>query len=184
MAAGHYVTALPGASAPVMALTLSGLPSDRFLFAGFLPERSAERRRSLRKYNRCRPPWCSSKSPRRLADSLADALAVLGDRPAAVARELAELFEEIRRGSLQELAAHYAEAPTPKGEIVLLIGPPDADAVPPDATAAIDAALTKAMANASLEEVADVAAGGLRSAAPRGLCPRAAAERQDTGGQE
>jgi 16S rRNA (cytidine1402-2'-O)-methyltransferase len=181
--AGHYVTALPGASAPVMALTLSGLPSDRFLFAGFLPERSAERRRSLRELQAVPASLVFFESPRRLADSLADALAVLGDRPAAVARELTKLFEEIRRGSLQELAAHYAEAPTPKGEIVLLIGPPDADAVPPDATAAIDAALTKAMANASLKQaVADVAAElGLPR---REVYARALRLSGKTGGQE
>lgn len=161
--AGIYVTAVPGPSAPVMALTLSGLPSDRFLFAGFLPERSAERRRFLRELQAVPATLVFFDSPRRLAESLADALAVLGNRPAAVARELTKLFEEVRRGSLQELTAHYAEAATPKGEIVLLIGPPVAgaatDTTPEKITAAIDAALRKAIANASLKQaVADVAA--------------------------
>lgn len=159
VAAGHYVTALPGASAPTMALTLSGLPSDRFLFAGFLPERSAERKRALRELAGVPATLIFFDSPRRLADSLADALAVLGDRPAAVARELTKLFEEVRRGSLSELAAHYATADTPKGEIVLLIGPPPEDAAPQDQAGAIDAALRQAMRGSSLKQaVADVAA--------------------------
>ncbi len=157
--AGIAVTSIPGPSAPILALTLSGLPSDRFLFAGFLPERSAERRRTLRELQTVPATLVFFESPRRLAESLADALAVLGDRPAAVARELTKLFEEVRRGSLAELVAHYAQAPTPKGEIVLLIGPPVADAVLLDAPAAIDAALRKAMAASSLKQaVADVAA--------------------------
>jgi len=159
VAAGHYVTAVPGAAAPVMALTLSGLPSDRFLFAGFLPERSAERRRVLRELGAVPATLVFFDSPRRVAASLADAVSVLGDRSAAVARELTKLFEEIRRGSLQELAAHYAQADTPKGEIVLLIGPPNADAASDPTPEAIDAALRKAMADSSLKQaVADVAA--------------------------
>jgi len=164
VAGGHYVTAVPGASAPVMALTLSGLPSDRFLFAGFLPERSAERRRVLRELQSVPATLVFFDSPRRLADSLEDAVAVLGDRQAAVARELTKLFEEIRRGSLKELAAHYAEAATPpnkpiRGEIVLLIGPPTADAATDTTPEAIDAALRKAMAGSTLKQaVADVAA--------------------------
>jgi 16S rRNA (cytidine1402-2'-O)-methyltransferase len=159
VAAGHYVTALPGPSAPVMALTLSGLPSDRFLFAGFLPERAAERKRALRDLAAVPATLIFFDSPRRLADSLADALAVLGDRPAAVARELTKLFEELRRGKLSELVAQYADAAPPKGEVVLLIGPPTAEAAPQDRTAAIDAALRGAMQSVSLKQaVADVAA--------------------------
>jgi 16S rRNA (cytidine1402-2'-O)-methyltransferase len=138
---------------------LSGLPSDRFLFSGFLPERSAERRRVLRELGAVPATLVFFESPRRLADSLADALAVLGDRQAAVARELTKLFEELRRGSLRELAAHYAQADTPKGEIVLLIGPPTADAGSDTTPEAIDAALRKAMAHSTLKQaVADVAA--------------------------
>jgi 16S rRNA (cytidine1402-2'-O)-methyltransferase len=159
VAAGLPVTALPGASAPLVALSLSGLPSDRFLFAGFLPEKSAERRRALRELQAVPATLIFFESPRRLAASLEDALAVLGDRSAAVARELTKLFEEVRRDSLQALLAHYKEAPTPKGEIVLLIGRAAQDAVAANTDEAVDAALRQALQSASLKQaVADVAA--------------------------
>ena len=158
VAQGAVVTAIPGASAVPVALSLSGLPTDRFLFAGFLPERGAERRRVLGELATVRASLVLFESPRRLGESLADAAQMLGDRPAAVARELTKKFEEIRRGTLAELAAHYAAAETPRGEIVLVVGPPLEEAGAID-DAAIDAALAAALKNASLKQaVADVAA--------------------------
>ena len=157
-AAGLPVTALPGASAVLAALSLSGLPTDRFLFAGFLPERAAERRRVLGELATIQASLVFFESPRRLDDSLQDALQMLGDRPAAMGRELTKKFEEVRRGTLSELAAHYKDAEAPKGEVVLVIGPPLAEAALVDETA-IDAALKTALQSSSLKQaVADVAA--------------------------
>jgi 16S rRNA (cytidine1402-2'-O)-methyltransferase len=122
--AGHRVIPIPGASALLAGLIVSGLPSDRFLFAGFLPHKHAARRTMLAELADTDATLILYETGPRLADSLADMAEVLGDRPAAVARELTKLFEEARRGALSELAAHYAEAGSPKGEIVVIIGPP------------------------------------------------------------
>ena len=124
LAEGVKVEALPGASAPLVALTLSGLPSDKFLFAGFPGTRSGERRTLFEKLRAVPASLIFFESPQRLAASLADMAAVLGDRPAAVTRELTKLHEEVRRGPLSELAAHYAEAGPPRGEVTLVVGPP------------------------------------------------------------
>lgn len=157
-AAGLPVTALPGASAVLAALSLSGLPTDRFLFAGFLPERAAERRRVLGELATVQASLVFFESPRRLDDSLQDALQMLGDRPAAMGRELTKKFEEVRRGTLSELAGHYKDIEAPKGEVVLVIGPPLAEASIVD-DAAIDAALKAALQSSTLKQaVADVAA--------------------------
>jgi 16S rRNA (cytidine1402-2'-O)-methyltransferase len=144
IAAGHAVTALPGASAVMTALVLSGLPSDRFFFEGFLPNRSGERRRRARELESVPSTLIFFEAPHRIAETLVDLAAVYGERPAAVARELTKKFEEIRRGSLPDLAAHYAEAGAPRGEIVLLVGAPQADSEISDT--AIDAALERALA--------------------------------------
>ena len=118
----------PGASAPIAALVSSGLPTDRFLFAGFLPSRQSARRKALTDIVGIRASLVFLESPRRLARSLADMEAVLGQREAAVARELTKHYEEVVRGSLTELAARYASAATPKGEAVIVVGPPDENA--------------------------------------------------------
>ena len=129
IAAGHPVTAAPGASALLAALAVAGLPTDRFLFAGFLPPRPAARRRALGELAAVPATLVFYELPRRLAASLADMAAVLGAaRPAAVCRELTKRFEEARRAPLGELAAHYAAAPEPKGEVVVVAGPPLAGA--------------------------------------------------------
>lgn len=157
-AAGLPVTAVPGASAVLTALSLAGLPTDRFLFVGFLPERGAERRRVLGELAPVPASLVMFESPRRLADSLADAARMLGDRPAAVARELTKKFEEVRRDTLAALAAHYATAGEPRGEIVLVVGPPPKQAAAPD-EAGLDALLRQALETSSLKQaVADVAA--------------------------
>jgi 16S rRNA (cytidine1402-2'-O)-methyltransferase len=115
------VHVIPGPSAPLAALILSGLPSDRFLFAGFLPPRSGERRSALEELKSQSATLIFFESGPRLSDTLADMADVLGDRASAVARELTKLFEETRRGTLGELAKHYEKAGAPKGEITLVV---------------------------------------------------------------
>ena len=125
-AAGIAVTALPGASAVLAALAVAGLPTDRFLFAGFLPPKPGQRQRTLAELAVVPATLVLFETAPRLAATLAEMAAALGPREAAVARELTKLHEEVRRGTLAELAAHYAEAGPPRGEIVLVVGPPAA----------------------------------------------------------
>ena len=122
-AASIPVTSLPGPSAPVTALTLAGLPSDRFLFAGFLPSKDKARREVLEELAAVRATLVFFESAPRLTKALAAIGEVLPGRELAVARELTKLYEECRSGTAGELAAHY-EARPPRGEIVLLVGPP------------------------------------------------------------
>ena len=124
LAAGLPVTAMPGPSAAIAALVLSGLPPDRFFFAGFLPPKSAQRRQALGELAAVPATLIVYESAKRLPATLADMAAVLGARPAAVARELTKLFEEVRRDDLAALAAHYAAAGPPLGEVVVVVGPP------------------------------------------------------------
>jgi 16S rRNA (cytidine1402-2'-O)-methyltransferase len=152
LAAGHAVSAAPGASAVPMALALSGLPVERFLFAGFLPAKSGERKRTIGELAQVPATLVFFEAPHRLPESLADLAELLGDRPAAIARELTKLFEEVRREGLAALASHYAHHPDVKGEIVIVIGPPGAE-TPADDTA-IDDALRVAMAGASVKDAA------------------------------
>ena len=150
LAAGLAVTAIPGPSAPIVALVLSGLPTAPFLFHGFLPSRALERRRIIAGLRSVAATLVLLEAPHRLAESLADLADLLGPRPAAVARELTKRFEEVRRQPLDALARHYAGAPPPKGEIVLVVAPPAAggDAAAPD----LDAALGQALASMRLRE--------------------------------
>jgi 16S rRNA (cytidine1402-2'-O)-methyltransferase len=161
VAAGIAVTAVPGASAALAALTVAGLPTDRFLFAGFLPAKSGARRRALRELAAVKASLIFYETAPRLADALADMLAMLGDRPAAVARELTKLYEEVRRDGLGALAEHYRSEGPPKGEIVVIVGPPGADAAATDQD--LDAQLVSALKTASLREAsaAVAAATGL-----------------------
>jgi 16S rRNA (cytidine1402-2'-O)-methyltransferase len=124
LAAGIRVVPVPGPSAVLAALTASGLPSDAFLFAGFLPVKDGQLRTRLSQLAATPATLVFFESPRRLADTLAVMSEVLGERRAAIGRELTKTFEEMRTGTLAELAAHYAEAPTPKGEVVVCVGPP------------------------------------------------------------
>lgn len=124
--AGSAVFPIPGASAVLTALAGSGMPSDRFLFAGFLPAKSGERRTALGEVKAAPASLLFFESPQRLAESLADMADVLGDRRATVARELTKLHEEFRGGTLAKLAAHYAQAGAPKGEITIVVAPPPA----------------------------------------------------------
>ncbi|HMM14080.1 MAG TPA: 16S rRNA (cytidine(1402)-2'-O)-methyltransferase [Parvibaculum sp.] len=155
--AGHMVTALPGASSVLAALMVSGLPTDRFLFAGFLSAKREARRKELAELATVPATLVFLESANRLAASLADMAEALGEREAAVARELTKKFEEVRRGPLAELARHYEEAGAPKGEIVIVVGPPAARA--PLCAHEIDAMLENALARASLKDaVAEIVA--------------------------
>jgi len=156
IAEGVAVTTVPGASAVLSALVLSGLPSDRFLFAGFLPPRQAARRRALAEVGAVPASLVFLESPRRLAAALADMAAVLGARDAAVGRELTKLFEEVRRGPLAELAAHYDGAAAPKGEVTVVVGPPAA--TPAEARENLDRRLTEALEGASVRDAAQAVA--------------------------
>lgn len=121
---GIAVHAVPGASSVLTALTLAGLPTDRFFFAGFLPSKSGERKNALAELKSITSTLILFESAQRLAESLADMRDVLGKRPVVVTRELTKLHEEIRRGDLASLAEHYGHAAAPKGEVTLVIGPP------------------------------------------------------------
>ncbi len=121
------VIPIPGPSAIVAALVACGLPSDEFTFAGFLPARAGERHRTLQELAREKRTLVLYEAPHRLEVCLQDALAVLGNREAAVARELTKVHEEFVRGRLSELLQHFSEKP-PRGEITLIIAPPDANA--------------------------------------------------------
>ena len=163
IAQGHAVTTAPGATAAIVALVLSGLPSDRFFFEGFLPAKSGARRKRIEALKAIPATLIFYESPRRLAASLADLAAVLGPRRAAVAREITKHFEETTRGTLDELASTYAGEAAPKGEIVVVVAPPAAAEAPADAD--IDALLTELLASMSVRDAATAAAA--RTGLPR-----------------
>jgi len=169
IAAGLPVIALTGASAVLAGLTLSGLPSDRFLFAGFLPSKAGERKTFLEELQAVRATLIFFESAQRLSESLAAMAEVLGDRPAAMARELTKLHEEVRRGTLTELAAHFEKHGAPKGEVTLVVGPPREAATD---NARIDAALKAALAFMPVKAAADLVAG-LTDASRKALYARA-----------
>ena len=152
LAGDHVVTSAPGASAVPMALALSGLPTDRFFFGGFLPAKESERRRAIASAAAVPATLVFFEAPHRLAASLVDLAELLGPRPAAIARELTKLFEEVRRAPLTELARHYAQHSDVKGEIAIVIGPPGETEAP--AAERLDEALRGAMAGASVKDAA------------------------------
>ncbi|WP_416357789.1 16S rRNA (cytidine(1402)-2'-O)-methyltransferase [Aureimonas phyllosphaerae] len=139
IARGLPVVPVPGASAPLAALLASGLPSDAFFFAGFLPPKESGRRARLEALARIPGTLLFFEAPHRIADSLADMADVLGPRPAAVCRELTKAFETIYRAPLPDLAAEFAVMERVRGEIVVCIGPPADEAA--DAPADVDAIL-------------------------------------------
>jgi 16S rRNA (cytidine1402-2'-O)-methyltransferase len=155
---GIAVHAVPGASSVLTALTLAGLPTDRFFFAGFLPSKSGERKNALAELKSVTSTLILFESAQRLAESLADIRDVLGKRPVVVTRELTKLHEEIRRGDLASLAEHYANADAPKGEVTLVIGPPNERE--PDFARA-DALLTKALEFMPVRAAADLVSEAL-----------------------
>lgn len=127
VADGHNVIPVPGASALLAGLTSAGLPTDKFMFAGFLPNKSAARQRALEAFETVNATLVFFESPARVENSLADMQQVFGNRPAALARELTKRYEETRRGTLSELTESCRTDP-PRGEIVVIVGPPDEDA--------------------------------------------------------
>ncbi|MEA3064346.1 MAG: rRNA (cytidine1402-2-O)-methyltransferase [Sphingomonadales bacterium] len=153
--AGIAVTTIPGPSAAVAALTLAGLPTDRFLFLGFLPAKAGARATAIAEVAAVRATLVLYESGPRLAATLATLLETLGDRDAAVVREISKRFEETVTGRLAELAARYAEA-APKGEIVVVVAPPgEAEAAGEEE---VDEALREAMGRLSPSRAAaDVA---------------------------
>lgn len=157
-AAGRHIVTIPGPSAVIAALTLSGLPTDRFFFAGFLPAKTKARRDNVAQLVRLQATLVFYESGPRLAAMLADLAAELGDRDAAVAREITKAYEECVTGTLSELAARYDQA-APKGEIVVIVGPPG-DAPPADA-GDIEAALRAALQAASPAKAAGEVARAL-----------------------
>jgi 16S rRNA (cytidine1402-2'-O)-methyltransferase len=163
IAEGVAVVPVPGPSAPLAALSVAGLPAERFLFAGFLPPKTAARRRQLALLAAVPATLVFLESPKRLAAALADMAAELGPRPAAVARELTKLHEEVRRGALPELAAGYAAAGAPRGEVTVVVGPPSDAPPPPPDEGEIEGLLIAALACGSPRRAAEqvAAATGL-----------------------
>jgi 16S rRNA (cytidine1402-2'-O)-methyltransferase len=154
VAAGHAVFPVPGASAVMAALTVAGLPTDRFLFAGFPPPKATARRALFQELAPVRATLVFFEGGSRLAACLADMAAVLGARPAAVARELTKIHESVVRATLPELAAHPDFA-SPRGEIAILVGPgEDPAATQDEADAALEEALTRASPAEAASEVA------------------------------
>lgn len=154
--AGLRVYPVPGASALLSALVAAGLPTDRFFFEGFLPPKSGQRKNRLSEIAAIPATMVFYETGPRLEASLRDLAEVFGARSAAVCRELTKTFEETRRGMLDELAAHYEKAGAPKGEIVIVVAPPDPDAnkISPDE---LDARLKQALKRGSLKDaVAEV----------------------------
>ena len=156
-AAGRHIVTLPGPCAAIAGITLSGLPSDRFLFAGFLPNKAKARADTIAEFAGLRATLVFYESGPRLSASLAAMAEGLGDREAAVAREISKMFEECVTGTLSELAARYADAP-PKGEIVVIVGPPGEALAEEADDDTLDAALREAMADKPVAQAAKAVA--------------------------
>jgi 16S rRNA (cytidine1402-2'-O)-methyltransferase len=154
VAAGHPVVAIPGASAVLSALSVAALPTDAFFFAGFLPPKEAARRSRIAELAAVPGSLVFYEAPSRTGATLADLAAVLGPRPAAVARELTKLHEEVQRAPLDALAESFARQ-EPKGEIVILVGPPVAGEV---SDGAIEERLGEALAGMSVRDAAKTVA--------------------------
>jgi 16S rRNA (cytidine1402-2'-O)-methyltransferase len=157
-AAGHDVHTIPGPCAAIAALSLAGLPTDRFLFLGFLPAKAKARADAIAEVAGVRATLVLYESGPRLGDTLAALAAALGEREAAVARELTKLHEECVTGTLAELSGRYAVA-SPKGEIVIVVGPPAEAAQASDSE--LDAALDEALKRLSPSRAAAEVAGRL-----------------------
>ncbi|MSO64347.1 MAG: 16S rRNA (cytidine(1402)-2'-O)-methyltransferase [Alphaproteobacteria bacterium] len=151
---GLRVVAIPGPSAVTAALAVAGLPTDRFFFVGFLPAKAVARRRAIAETRVVRATLVLFETGPRLAACLNDLAAGLGAREAAICRELTKMFEEVRRGTLPELAIHYGEAGPPKGEIVLVVGPPAAEEAGHDVTGLLAEALQTMSISRAAQQVA------------------------------
>ncbi|MBI3702494.1 MAG: 16S rRNA (cytidine(1402)-2'-O)-methyltransferase [Rhizobiales bacterium] len=175
--AGYPITALPGASATLAALSVAGLPTDRFFFDGFLPPKQGARQKRIAELAAIPATLVLFESGPRLAASLADLAAGLGPRAAAICRELTKLHEEVRRGSLVELARDYAEGGETRGEIVIVVAPPTETAAK---AGEVDDLLRQALARVSVKDaVGEVA---LATGRPRREVYRRALELAKEGG--
>jgi 16S rRNA (cytidine1402-2'-O)-methyltransferase len=177
---GIPVFPVPGPSAALAALIVSGLPTDRFFFQGFLPAKAGARRTVLAEIAAVPATLIIFEAARRLGPTLAEIADVLGDRDAAVGRELTKLHEEVRRGPLSRLAAHYEESPG-KGEAVIVVAPPSAEVVDSSTLASeIEARLRELLASHGVKEAAAVVAAefgiGRRDAYARALALRGRGE--------
>lgn len=143
------VTSLPGASAVLCALTNAGMPTDKFLFCGFLPPKITARQKELEKSAKLRSTLVYYESPKRLIGTLNDILTVFGEREVAVCRELTKMYEEVTKDKVSNVIAHYASKPTIKGEVVIVIAPPSKDQ---DVIDDLDDALCKALEKLSVRE--------------------------------
>lgn len=153
--AGLGISGVPGPNAALLALTLSGLPPQPFLFTGFLPPKAGARRNALARLRGAELAGLNAthifyEAPHRLAEFLEDAANAFGPRPAAVCRELTKHFEEVRRGALDELSVHYLAEPA-RGEIVVVVGPPGEER--PE-TESLDESLRKALKSMSVKDAA------------------------------
>jgi 16S rRNA (cytidine1402-2'-O)-methyltransferase len=149
--AGYAVSAVPGPSAALAALTVAGLPTDRFFFEGFLPAKDGPRQKRIAELARIPSTLIVYESGPRLAAALAALAAGLGERQAAICRELTKLHEEVRRDDLAALAGVYADGAETRGEIVVVIEPPAAEAGAPSA-GEVDALLRRALSRASVKD--------------------------------
>jgi 16S rRNA (cytidine1402-2'-O)-methyltransferase len=158
---GLHVVAIPGASAVLTAIVASGLPTDRFLFEGFLPAKSAQRRTRIAELARVPASLVLFEGGSRISATLSDLADVLGEREAAICRELTKLHEEVRRAPLSSLAAHYAGDAETRGEFVIVVAPPGEEVAPQadDVDALIRAALSRVSVKDAVGEI--VAATGL-----------------------
>jgi len=161
-AGGHAVFAIPGPSAALAALSVAGLPTDAFYFAGFLPTKEGARRTRIAELAAIPATLVIFEAPTRIAASLADLAAGLGNRDAALARELTKLHEDVRRAPLATLAGSCAAEP-PKGEMAIVVAPPGESEV---SDASIEASLATALASLSIRDAARVVADSLK--VPRG----------------
>ncbi|MGC2784357.1 MAG: 16S rRNA (cytidine(1402)-2'-O)-methyltransferase [Roseiarcus sp.] len=160
---GFAVAVAPGPSAALAALCVAGLPTDRFYFEGFLPPRQSARRERINALAAVPGTLIFYEAAGRLAETLGDLAVELGPRPAAVARELTKLHEEVRRGALDTLAAEYAAGEQPRGEIVIVVGA--AEERPAVSEAALDLEIAEQLANLSVKDAA--AAIAARHGLPR-----------------
>lgn len=181
-AAGHPVVPVPGASAVLAGLVASGLPSDSFLFAGFLPAKAGARTKRLTALSTVPATLVFFESPRRLAASLADMAAAFGgERPATIARELTKAFETVRGGTLGELAAAFAGEPPPKGEVVVVVAPPpDRPPSADDADQILRALLDTRTASGAAAEAASVTGLPRRDLYRRALAIKGKADARKT----
>lgn len=151
---GIYVTTLPGPSAAIAALTLAGLPTNRFLFLGFSPNKSKARQDWFAAEEKTEATLVFYESARRLKDNLSDAYTVLGNRRAAICREISKRFEEVVRGDICDLLTKYEEGGNPKGEVVVVIEAASPSSVDDRAAASADDLLKKALVHMSVKSAA------------------------------